>query len=60
MTKTFKNTEELNQYILDRVNHETDIIMESEWFEDLLERKLKEILKKKVVLVSSTEDSTND
>ena len=57
MIKTFKNTEELNQYILDRVNHETDIIMESEWFEDLLEKKLKEILKKKVVLVSSTEEN---
>ena len=58
MIKTFKNTEELNQYILDRVNHETDIIMESEWFEDLLERKLKEILEKKVVLVSSTEENS--
>ncbi len=36
------NVEELNSYILDRVNHETDIIMESEWFEE----KVKEAIEK--------------
>ena len=36
----FKTTQELNSYILDRVNHETDIIMESEWFNKLIEPKL--------------------
>ena len=36
------NIEELNSYILDRVNHETDIIMESEWFEE----KVKEAIEK--------------
>ena len=40
--QTFKNLDELNSYILDRVNHETDIIMESEWFDEIIERKVKE------------------
>tara|TARA_B100000131_G_C17872583_1_gene514852 strand:+ start:158 stop:553 length:396 start_codon:yes stop_codon:yes gene_type:complete len=43
----FKTTQELNSYILNRVNHETDIIMESEWFDELIEKKVNEILKKK-------------
>ena len=45
----FKTTQELNSYILDRVNHETDIIMESEWFNELIEKKVNEILKKKLL-----------
>jgi len=44
--QTFKNLDELNSYILDRVNHETDIIMESEWFDEIIERKVKEAIKK--------------
>ena len=39
--QTFKNLDELNSYILDRVNHETDIIMESDWFDEIIERKVK-------------------
>ena len=48
MTKElpFKNLDELNSYILDRVNHETDIIMGSEWFDELVERKVKEAIKR--------------
>jgi len=45
--KTFK---QLNNYILNRVNHETDIILESDWFDELLEKKLNEILKKKNII----------
>jgi len=45
--KTFK---QLNTYILNRVNHETDIILESDWFDELLEKKLNEILKKKNIV----------
>ena len=44
MTNEFNPTQELNSYILDRVNHETDIIMESEWFDALVEKNVKEIL----------------
>ena len=43
--QTFKNLDELNSYILDRVNHETDIIMESEWFDEIIERKVKAAIK---------------
>lgn len=47
MTKElpFKNFDELNSYILDRVNHETDIIIESEWFDELVKRKVKAAIK---------------
>ena len=38
--------EELNAYILDRVNHETDIIMESEWFDEKVKEAIKRIIKK--------------
>ena len=34
-----------DSYILDRVNHETDIIMSSDWFDDLIEKKVRKILK---------------
>ena len=44
--QTFKNLDELNSYILDRVNHETDIIMESEWFDEIIERKVKEAIRR--------------
>jgi len=47
MNLTYK---QLNMYILNRVNHETDIILESDWFDELLEKKLNEILKKKNII----------
>ena len=43
--QTFKNLDELNSYILDRVNHETDIIMDSEWFDEIVKRKVKAAIK---------------
>jgi len=43
--QTFKNLDELNSYILDRVNHETDIIMDSEWFDEIVKRKVKATIK---------------
>ena len=47
MNLTYK---QLNMYILNRVNYETDIILESDWFDELLEKKLNEILKKKNII----------
>ena len=44
--QTFKNLDELNSYILDRVNHETDIIMESDWFDEIIERKVEATIKR--------------
>ena len=41
---------QLNMYISNRVNHETDIILKSDWFDELLEKKLNEILKKKNII----------
>jgi hypothetical protein len=31
---------ELNDYILDRCDHQTNIIMESDWFDELIEEKV--------------------
>jgi len=43
--QTFKNLDELNSYILDRVKHETDIIMDSEWFDEIVKRRVKAAIK---------------
>ena len=42
----FKTLKELDDYILKRINHETDIIMESEWFEEQVEKAIKAYFKK--------------
>ena len=42
------NVEELNSYILDRVTHETDIIMESEWFDEKVKEAIKRIKEEEI------------
>ena len=39
-------SKELIETIQDRVNHETDIITDSEWFDALVEKKVEEVLKR--------------
>ena len=39
--QTFKNLDELNSYIIDRVNDQIAITMDSEWFDEIVKRKVK-------------------
>ncbi len=43
--QTFKNLDELNSYILDRVNDQIAITMDSEWFDEIVKRKVKAAIK---------------
>ena len=43
--QTFKNLDELNSYILDRVNDQIAITMDSEWFDEMVKRKVKAAIK---------------
>ena len=43
--QTFKNLDELNSYILDRVNDQIAITMDSEWFDEIVQRKVKAAIK---------------
>ena len=41
------NYTELNDYILDRCDHQTNIIVESDWFDELIEEKVNDIVNRK-------------
>ena len=43
--QTFKNLDELNSYIIDRVNDQIAITMDSEWFDEIVKRKVKTAIK---------------
>ena len=43
--QTFKNLDELNSYILDRVNDQIAITMDSEWFDEMVKRRVKAAIK---------------
>ena len=47
------NYTELNDYILDRCDHQTNIIMESDWFDELIEEKVNDILNRKLASMSA-------
>ena len=43
--QTFKNLDELNSYIIDRVNDQIAITMDSEWFDEMVKRRVKAAIK---------------
>ena len=47
-----KLSKELIEAIQDRVNHETDIITDSEWFDALVEKKVEKVLEQKYILIN--------
>lgn len=43
--QTFKNLDELNSYIIDRVNDQIAITMDSEWFDEMVKKRVKAAIK---------------